>query len=174
MFSMSKPDWEAIERAFRAGSLSIRAIAERYGTSESTIRSRANRNGWQRDLTEQVKTATKSKLSRKVSRTSVAHAQVREDAQIVDEASDEAVSVVLGHREDLARWRRLANKLGDVLEDMDVHEDNHNEYARSLSAGVEAQLKLIKGEREAYNLGSSDSKAVQSLSDLMDELAAEA
>ena len=67
---MSQPDWEAIERAYRAGSLSIRAIAERYGTSESTIRSRASRNGWQRDLTEQVKAATKTKLSRKVSQPS--------------------------------------------------------------------------------------------------------
>lgn len=172
---MSQPDWEAIERAYRAGSLSVRAIAEKHGTSESTIRSRATRNGWQRDLTEQVKTATKTKLSRKVSRTTVAHAQVREDAQIVDEASDEAADVVLGHREDLSRWRRLANKLGDVLDEMGVDESNHSEYARSLNAGVDAQLKLIKGEREAYNLGSSDDdKTVQTLSDLMDNLATEA
>ena len=26
-----QPDWEAIERAYRAGSLSIRTIAERHG-----------------------------------------------------------------------------------------------------------------------------------------------
>lgn len=173
---MSQPDWEAIERAYRAGSLSIRAIAERHGTKEGTIRSRAKRNGWQRDLTEQVKTATKAKLSRKTSRTDVTQSRTpREDARIVDEASDEAADVVLAHRADLARWRRLANKLGDVLDDMDVHEDNHNEYARSLNAGVEAQLKLIKSEREAYNLSSSDDdKTVQSLSDLMDDLATEA
>lgn len=172
---MSQPDWEAIERAFRAGSLSIRAIAEKHGTSESTIRSRATRNGWQRDLSEQVKTATKTKLSRKVSRTIVAHAQVREDAQIVDEASDEAADVVLGHREDLARWRGLANKLGDVLDEMDVDAENHNWYARSLNAGVDAQLKLIKGERQAYNLDADEKDSViETLSDLMDDLSTEA
>lgn len=173
---MSKPDWEVIEHAFRAGSLSIRAIAEKYGTKEGTIRSRAKRNGWQRDLTGQVKTATKAKLSRATSRTSVTQSRrAREDASIIEEASDEAASVVLRHRADLARWRGLANKLGDVLDEMDVDADNHNWYARSLNAGVDAQLKLIKGERQAYNLDTDEKDAaVDTLSDLMDDLSTEA
>lgn len=52
------PDWEAIEQAYRAGSLSIRAIADKHGTNEGTIRSRAKKHGWLRDLTQQVKAAT--------------------------------------------------------------------------------------------------------------------
>lgn len=172
---MSQPDWEAIERAFRAGSLSIRAIAEKYGTKEGTIRSRAKRNGWQRDLTKQVKTATNAKLSRKTSRTHVTQSKMREDAQIVDETSDETVDVVLTHRSDLARWRGLANKLGDALDVMDVNEENHSWYARSLNAGVDAQLKLIKGERQAYNLDADEKDSVvETLSDLMDDLSTEA
>ena len=42
-------DWLAIEGAYRAGQKSVRAIASEYGTSESTIRSRAEKNGWTRD-----------------------------------------------------------------------------------------------------------------------------
>lgn len=68
---MTQPDWEAIERAYRAGSLSIRSIAEKHDTKEGTIRSRAKKNGWQRDLTEQVKSATQAKLSRTASRKAV-------------------------------------------------------------------------------------------------------
>ena len=74
-----QPDWEAIERAYRAGMLSLRAMAEQFGSKESTIRSRASKNGWKMDLTAQVKAATKEKLSRSTSRTTVAQSDVRED-----------------------------------------------------------------------------------------------
>lgn len=148
----TKPDWEAIERAYRAGSLSIRNIAEKHGTKEGTIRSRAKKHGWQRDLTEQVKSSTNDKLSRSASRTIVTREDARSDAEIIEEASTEAASVVLAHRTDLAQWRMIASKLCLALSDMDVTEDNHDKFARSLNAGVDAQLKVIKGERQAYNL----------------------
>ncbi len=46
---MSKPDWEAIESAYRAGSLSVRSIGEKHGVNHATILKRANKEGWQRD-----------------------------------------------------------------------------------------------------------------------------
>jgi hypothetical protein len=170
-----QPDWEAIERAYRAGALSLRGIADKYDTNEGTIRSRAKKNGWQRDLTAQVRTATKEKLSRNTSRTSDTQREAREEAQIVDEASDEAASIVLAHRADLGQWRGISNKLRLALRDMEVTEENLGDFSRALNAGVDAQLKVIKGERQAYNmdadLGGSDS---EDLSKLMDELSKEA
>ncbi|PAV01290.1 hypothetical protein CBG25_17520, partial [Arsenophonus sp. ENCA] len=59
-----KPDWEAIESAYRAGSLSIRAIGDKYGVTEGAIRKRAKQNGWLRNLTEKVKEVTRTKLVR--------------------------------------------------------------------------------------------------------------
>lgn len=169
-----QPDWEAIEAAFRAGSLSVRAIAHKFETKESTVRSRAKTLGWQQDLSEKVKAATKQKLSRTPSRTAVAHEEMR-DEDIVDEASSEAASVVIAHRTDLAQWRSIANKLGDALSGMDVNEANLGDFSRALNAGVDAQLKVIKGERQAYNLDTDEgSKTVTDLSDLMDELSKEA
>ena len=38
---MSKPDWEAIETAYRAGVMSLREIASLHGISEGAIRKRA-------------------------------------------------------------------------------------------------------------------------------------
>jgi len=167
-----QPDWEAIERAYRAGSLSLRGIADKYDTNEGTIRSRAKKNGWQRDLTAQVRTATKEKLSRNTSRTDFTQ---REDAQIVDEASDEAASIVLAHRADLGQWRDISSKLRLALSEIEVTEDNLGDFSRALNAGVDAQLKVIKGERQAYNMdadgGGSDS---DELSKLMDDLSKEA
>ena len=48
---MSKPtiDWEAVEREYRAGQLSNRMIAEKHGISETAIRKRAKRDGWERE-----------------------------------------------------------------------------------------------------------------------------
>lgn len=167
-----QPDWEAIERAYRAGSLSLRGIADKFDTNEGTIRSRAKKHGWLRDLSVQVRTATNSKLSREASRTGVTQ---REDAEIVEEAATEAASVVLAHRVDLAQWRTIANKLCHALQDIEVTEANIGDFSRSLNAGVDAQLKVIKGERQAYNLDTEEGdKTVSDLAALMDDLSKEA
>lgn len=51
-------------------------------------------------------------------------------------------------------------------------QDNHASMARSITVGVDAQIKVIKAEREAYNIDSGDRNTVtDTLSDLMDDLA---
>lgn len=167
---MAKPDWEAIESAYRAGSLSIRAIGERHGVSHATILKRANKEGWQRDLTDKVRTATKAKVTKSVTKDGNREPLVTDD-QIVDQASDEAAAVILAHREGLAAWRGITNKLRDFLEDVEITEDNHASMARSITAGVDAQIKVIAAERKAYNLDSEEgNKTVDDLSNLMDSL----
>ena len=42
-----QPDWEAIERAYRAGLLSIREIASTQGITHGAINKRAKRDGCQ-------------------------------------------------------------------------------------------------------------------------------
>jgi hypothetical protein len=145
---MSKYDWEAIERDYRAGHLSIRHLAAKHGIPESTVRSKANSLGWERDLTDAVRTATRAKLARS-SRTDLAHG---DDAQIVQEASDDAAAIVEAHRKAIGQWRRIAERLAQHLATMEVSDDNHDKYARSLNAGIDAMMKLVKGERQAYQL----------------------
>lgn len=167
---MAKPDWEAIESAYRAGSLSIRAIGERHGVSHATILKRANKEGWQRDLTDKVRTATKAKVTKSVTKDGNREPLVTDD-QIVDKASDEAAAVILAHREGLAAWRGITNKLRDFLDDVEITEKNHASMARSITAGVDAQIKVIAAERKAYNLDSEEgNKTVDDLSNLMDSL----
>jgi len=168
---MASPDWEAIESAYRAGSLSIRSIADKHAVTEGGIRKRAKQNGWQRNLTEKVREATKTKLVRSEVRTTGTQKEVRTDEEIIEEAADEAASVVMAHREGLAAWRGITNKLRDFLEDADITEENHASMSRSITAGVDAQIKVINAERKAYNLDSEEgNKTVDNLSDLMDSL----
>ncbi|WP_342221919.1 hypothetical protein [Candidatus Fukatsuia endosymbiont of Tuberolachnus salignus] len=170
---MAKPDWEAIESAYRAGVLSVRAIAKRYQVPESTLRKFAVRNAWQRDLTEKVAAATKDKVVRSAAvRTFSTKNTVRTDHDIIEQASDEALSVVLSHRVALAGWRQIANHLKAFLSSTVITEDNHAALARTLSAGVDAQLKLIKGERDAYGLNNETAPgAEKELAQWMKDLA---
>lgn len=168
---MAKPDWEAIESAYRAGSLSIRAIADKNGVSDTAIRKRATQHNWQRDLTGKVQEATRQKLVRKEVRSDGSREQSKSDDEIVEEASSIAAAVVLEHRVGLSKWRRITEKLSDFLDDAEFTEDNHAALSRTLVAGVDAQIKVIKAEREAYNIGGPEkSSAVDTLSSLMDDL----
>lgn len=170
-----QPDWEAIERAYRAGMLSVRSIAESHNLTEGAVRKRAKKEGWARDLSDQVKAAAREKLVRAVRIEGTHEDKVRTDAEIVDEASDAAASVVLAHRVGLAQWRTIANKLSTFLGSAEVTADNHGDFARSLNAGVDAQLKVIKGERQAYNLDTeTGDKTVSDLAALMDDLTKDA
>lgn len=172
--SSKQPDWEAIERAYRAGSLSVRAIGESQGVNHATILKRAKKEGWARDLTEQVRIATKQKVTTSVTGTSN-QSPVVTDADIIDEASSQAASVVLAHRTGLANWRAIADKLSVALAEIDVNEDNLGDFSRALNAGVDAQLKVIKGERQAYGLDSEEgNRTVDDLAALMDELSKDA
>jgi uncharacterized protein YjcR len=42
-------DWNAIERDYRCGSLSLRELAAKHGCSHSAIANFAGRHGWTRD-----------------------------------------------------------------------------------------------------------------------------
>lgn len=91
-----RPDWERIERAFRAGILSIREIAKSNNVSEAGIRKRAKTEGWQRDLTAKVQAAVRTKLTR--GSEEAAQHEVRAEREIVEEASETGVQVVLSLR----------------------------------------------------------------------------
>lgn len=166
---MSKYDWEAIERDYRAGQLSIRHLATKHDIPESTVRSKAKAEGWQRDLTEDVRAATKAKLSR-TSRSGVAQ---DEDAAIIEEASSDAAALVTEHRLAVARWRRIADRLAGTLETVPVREDNADRFARSLNSGIDALAKAIRLERQAYNLDEEQSDGLKTFEELMREVAPE-
>lgn len=153
MVTRKSIDWEAVEASYRSGSPSVRALAEAHGVTEGAIRKRATKEGWARDLTEKVKQATNEKLVRAQVRT---EGTQRTDAEIVSDEADIRAAIVLTHRAGLVRWQSIADKLSVVLAEMDVTADNAGDFARSLNAGVDAQLKVIKGQRQAYNLGDDN------------------
>lgn len=62
---MAKPDWEAIESAYRAGVLSLRDIGAQYGVTEGAIRKKAKKLEWVRKAGTQVrKNGTQKNITR--------------------------------------------------------------------------------------------------------------
>ncbi|EDQ9908175.1 hypothetical protein JJV51_000013 [Salmonella enterica subsp. enterica serovar Javiana] len=159
---MAKPDWEAIETAYRAGVMSLREIASHHGISEGAIRKRAKRDDWSRDLNARIQQKADD-LVRKTVRTKTELTE-----RVLIEATAEVIaSVRMEHRGDIRRARELTNTLFDEL------------GAQCADVGALEQLGDImfapddKGRdrlNETYQKVISLPSRVKSLKDLSDSL----
>ena len=195
-----QPDWEAIERAYRAGALSIRTIAERNGISDTAIRKKAKASGWARDLSDQVRKEVRNKLVRGEVREEQC-ANPERDAEIVEEAAEEGARVVRSHRRDIRKATNLANllmddllttiskreEIEDAIEAETAEDANGMRRATMLSAVAlpsnaktlfqlsSAMKNLQVLERQAFSLDEKEkTDDSEDLSKLMDELSKEA
>lgn len=96
-------DWEAIERDYRAGVLSLRELGDRHGISHVAIVRKAKREGWERDLTrkvqDRVRTALVTMDGNSGSRGNHRAGTDRlKEAEIVDGAAHTVIDVVRSHR----------------------------------------------------------------------------
>ncbi|ELY3731614.1 hypothetical protein ROM83_18790 [Cronobacter sakazakii] len=196
---MAKPDWEAIESAYRAGLLSLREIASQHGISEGAIRKRAKRDDWSRDLNAKVKERADDLVRKAEVRKKVRSENALTERVLIEASAEVIASVRMEHRGDIRRAREITNMLFDELAaectDVDALEklgemmrcpddkgrDKLNELyhsiismperVKSAKALSEALKNLIGLERQAYDIGSTTpDDATQKLSDLMDEL----
>lgn len=196
---MARPDWEAIESAYRAGVMSLREIASQHGISEGAIRKRAKRDEWSRDLNAKVKERADD-LVRKAEVRKQVRSETTLSERVLIEATAEVIATVrMEHRGDIRRARMLANalfdeleaecadveslrKLGELLLDADENgRDRLNELyhaiismperVKSMKALSETLKNLIGLERQAYSMDEGEKdKVVDALSDLMDSL----
>lgn len=197
--AMAKPDWEAIESAYRAGLLSLREIASQHGISEGAIRKRAKRDDWSRDLNAKVKERADDLVRKAEVRKKVRSENALTERVLIEASAEVIASVRMEHRGDIRRAREITNMLFDELAaectDVDALEklgemmrcpddkgrDKLNELyhsiismperVKSAKALSEALKNLIGLERQAYDIGSTTADdTTQKLSDLMDEL----
>ncbi|HIF6850122.1 TPA: hypothetical protein ACX38O_002813 [Klebsiella pneumoniae] len=196
---MAKPDWEAIESAYRAGLMSLREIASQHGISEGAIRKRAKRDDWSRDLAAKVKERTDD-LVRKAEVRKQVRTETALSERVLIEATAEVVAAVrMEHRGDIRRAREITNalfdelgaecadvdslrKLGELMLSPDengrdkLNEIYHSiismpERVKAVKALSEALKNLIGLERQAYDIdGPEGDNSVKQLSELMDSL----
>ncbi|MDQ0505953.1 hypothetical protein [Xanthobacter agilis] len=160
MTNKPKADWDAIEREFRAGQLSNREIAARFGVTEGAIRKKAKAAGWERDLADKVRNEVRAKLVRiDGTQPGTQQERTKADREIVETVSLRGVEVQLSHRRDLqqlhALKRILADRLATVLQGKKPDgpcmgdKESPGDLLEKLSR---VTSRLIPLERQAHNL----------------------
>jgi len=195
MAERKQVDWESVERDYSAGLLSLRELADKYGTKESTIRSRAKTQDWVRDLSkkinQKVEDISRKELSRSTSRTE----KNVSEKEIIEANAQAIVDIKLAHRGDIRKSKRIVNSLFDELElttdnrelfeqlgellrqESDSGQDKLNDiYKKCISMpqridGVkkltDALKTMIGLEREAYDIQSTPTPIDNAVSSLL-------
>lgn len=156
-------DWKTIERQYRAGVLTITEISSEHNVPRSAIDYRANKHGWTRDLSKEVRKATRIKLVENMAgvfdgRDAANTAQSLSDARIVEEAARTQVEVVRQHQKTLGRGHALTMKLLAELEAV----TDHTEALEALIVAETDNPRRQEALRRAVSLGSR----ITSLKDL--------
>lgn len=153
------PDWEAIERVYRLGQLSNQEIGDKYGLTRQAIFKRAQRHGWQRDLSCKVRLMVNAKLSSLAANVNEAvdadsRARAYGDETAAEGVADVVVDVLLAHREAISKVRNLADKVLSLLRDqLTTNADfDHKSAGRTIAAISTALSRLIPLERQAFNI----------------------
>lgn len=197
-----RPDWEAIESAYRAGVMSLREIASQHDITHGAINKRAKKEGWERNLKEKINQKAEALVSKREVSTKVSTEKAISERILIEANAEVIANVRMEHRGDIRRARELTNNLFDELsaECADVPalsklgelmfrpDDNGRdklneiyhaiislpERVKSAKALSETLKNLIGLERQAYGLDDvQPNKTASQLSDLMDDLSKE-
>lgn len=163
------PDWEAIEREYRADSLSVREIARRYGVDEKAIRRKAKAQDWKRDLSGQVRAAVNDRIVRTNVRAAT-HARPA-DKEIIAAAADRGASAVHGHLALSHRLAGIAARTMDALEAIQRGEDapfkvvlGKGDCLATLTKSTSDVVERVANlERKALNLDGNQAQQIQVL-----------
>ena len=107
-------DWEAVEREYRAGQLSVSEIGRQHSVSHTAINKRAAKEAWVRDLAARVR----QEVSARLVSDEVSEANAHE---AVDVAARRGVEVVRSHRRDIGRGRDVLARLVEELDMVTAH-----------------------------------------------------
>lgn len=188
-----RTDWEAIERAYRAGVLSIREIAAGSPVSDTAIRKRAGVHGWTRDLTAKVQQRVRTVLVREPKVRTPREPNPETDQEIIEEAAGEVVAVVRHHRSRIHRQTDLVDLLTQQLVDVagqrgdfeaaideetasDKTGDRRARLMKAIALPTHAStavnlsnaLKTLIGlERQAFSIKDDSETPISALADLL-------
>lgn len=169
----SKADWEAIERDYRKGILTLRQMASANGITEGAIRKKAKEQEWARNLQERIDQQIQAELVR------AEYAKdPKTEQQLVQEAVETTVSIVRSHRKQIGTQANLVallasqlieaagnrDELEEAIDDM-TKDDKDSRRRQRLMKSIElpthastavnlanAMKTLIGLERQAFNI----------------------
>lgn len=157
---MKRVDWEAVERDYRTGSMSLRELGLKHNVDNAAIARKKKKEGWTQDLSAAVRQATNAALIQEIVSTAVSEGQ-QSVSTAVFAAAEVNRQVIVGHRAALQRLKQdslfarerllaLAESAADVREAATV--------VSALEASGRTLKMVIEAERKAFNLDDDDEK----------------
>jgi hypothetical protein len=191
-------NWTQIENDYRAGIKPLRQIAEENtGVSHVAIKKRADKAGWERDLSARIKAKADAAVNKAAVNKEVNKARAATDREVVEANAELQYKVRIAHRVDIQRVKALLllqlgeaelqtvdialfKQLGELMASPDDNGvDKLNElYKKALSLPqrvtvvkqvTETLAMLIKLEREAFGIDKEE-KASGGYESLLREL----
>lgn len=192
-------DWDEIERLYRADLRTFAQLASDFGVADSTVRRRAKKGGWKRDLKNRIKERT-NQIVQERAVNSLASDQVARDDMTIEENAQITANVRMSHRQDIRTARQISMTLFDDLQaqlgaenrqrledlfiaalkegSVDVSALEAYERVIALPTHVrvmkdlaDTMTKLVTLERQAYGLDDVDSSPVDALTTLLHSIA---
>lgn len=162
MARRSDIDWEAIERDYISGLLTVREISSKHSVDPSSITYRVKKFGWSRDLSEAIKKRTKAKIA-SLDIENLIEQSAQESAQksaqtihtAIEHAADIQMRIVVDQRgmigeqieiarEGLIKTKSLLDSVAD-LKDLAAWNSAHK-------SSVEIMCRLIDKQRQNYGI----------------------
>lgn len=163
-------DWEAIERDYRAGLLSLREIGEKHGCTEGAIRKRAKKESWARDLAAKIQQKADDLVRKAEVRAEVRSTQIASEREVVEANAAAIVNIRLGHRTDIRSSRELALKMLNELEALTDNRELFSSLGEMLAdPGEKGVDKLNELYRKVIDLPQRI-KGIKELSDTLKTL----
>lgn len=146
------PDWEAIERDYCQGLMSVRELGRMHGVADTSLRDMARRRKWARSVEHKViNAATVAAMA-----VDPITGQISARPKVVADATQRTADVIVGHRKDLAELGDLERELAKRLKGTQMAV---SDQARTLKALSDARSKRILVEREVWGLANFKSES---------------
>lgn len=113
--AQAAPDWERIELDYRAGIKTLRQIAGEHGISDTAVRKRAKRDGWERDLAGKIQAKAEAIVQRQALREEYRPTPAAE-REVIEANALAVADVRLAQRRDIHRSRTTCMRLLDEME----------------------------------------------------------
>ncbi|EDW2284210.1 hypothetical protein Y618_003763 [Salmonella enterica subsp. enterica] len=150
---MAKPDWEAIETAYRAGVMSLREIASHHGISEGAIRKRAKRDDWSRDLNARIQQKADDLVRKQEVRKTVRTKAELTERVLIEATAEVIASVRMEHRGEImfAPDDKGRDRLNETYQKV-ISLPSRVKSLKDLSDSLKTLIGL---EREAWSIGAA-------------------
>jgi hypothetical protein len=170
-----KVDWDAVEREYRVGQLSLRALASKHDCTAAAISKKAKEKRWAKDATQEVRERTRAALivhaadneeSVNTVNSSV-NTPTREDVAVAVQTN---LAVIKRHRKDIGQGQEIVSLLMGQLIDTAVNRE-------SIENDIEIETKDDDNGQRRYRMNKaislpSNAAVLRDLSTAMKNLVA--